>query len=142
MSTQKLSKKELIKQIATEVEDPKLREQLIDALLEREESRYPSWESQPHMAVHPDAVPSNIRLQKSVIVIAGIVAFLWLNGWANATPRTDTGYSMLRFGSFLMPFIFLLKYIHLSNITKWQRRDRRSPRKFWGAMLQPPVDEK
>lgn len=142
MSTQKPSKRELIKQIASDVEDPKLREQLIDALLDQEESSHNRWDSGSHMAVHPDAVPSNVRLQKSMIVIAGVVLFLWLNSWANGTPRTETGYSMLRFASFFLPFIFLLKYIHLSNITKWQRRDRKQPRKFWGAMIQPPVDEK
>jgi hypothetical protein len=142
MSTRKLSKKELIKQIATEVDDPELKEQLIDALLEQERSRSNGWESQPHMAVHPDAVPSNIRLQKTVLIIVGLVLFLLMTAWANGTPETNPNKIVLRFMSIFMPAICLLKYKHLSNISKWQRRGRKPSRKFWGAMIRPPVDEK
>jgi hypothetical protein len=142
MSTRKLSKKELIKQIATEVDDPELREQLIDALLEQEKSRSHEWEGQPHMAVHPDAVPSNIRLQKTVLVIVGLILFLMMTAWANGTPKTDSDHIVLRFASVFFPVICWLKYKHLSNISKWQRRGRKPTRKFWGAVIQPPVDKK
>lgn len=142
MSVRKPSKKELIKQIATEVEDPKLKEQLIDALLEREETRYPRWNNSPHMAVHPDAVPSNVRLHKLVNAVAGVVAFSLVLSHLKGTPETDTSYPFLQLATVIFPFFALLKHIQLSNITKWQRRDRKSPRKFWGVMIQPPVDEK
>jgi hypothetical protein len=137
MSTQKLSKRELIKQIATGVEDPELREQLIDALLEREESRHPSWDSRPHMAVHPDAVPSNVRLHKWVNAIVGVVIFSLVLSYLEGTPETDTSYPFLQFATVFFPFLALLKHIQLSNVTKWQRRGRKPTRKFWGAMLQP-----
>jgi hypothetical protein len=142
MNTRKLSKRELIKQIATDVDDPKLKEQLIDALLEREETRYSRWNSSPHMAVHPDAVPSNVRLHKLVNAVVAVVIFLLVFSHLKGTPETDTSYPFLQFATVFIPFIALLKHIQLSNITKWQCRGRKPPRKFWGAMIQPPVDEK
>jgi hypothetical protein len=142
MSTRELSKKELIKKIATEVEDPKLREQLIDALLEQEKSRINGWESQPHMAVHPDAVPSNVRLYKWVNAIVGVVFFSIILTYLKGTPKTDTSYSFLQFMLFFVPLLALLQHNKLCNVSKWQRRGRKPPRKFWGAMIQPPADEK
>lgn len=129
MNTQTLSKRELIKQIATEVEDPKLREPLIDALLEREEN------NSPHMAVHPDAVPSNVRLHKLVNAVVGVVAFSLVLSHLKGTPETDTSYPFLQFATVFFPFLALLKHIQLSNITKWQRRGRKPNREFWGAKL-------
>lgn len=137
MNTQTLSKRELIKQIATGVEDPELREQLIDALLEREETRYPRWNNSPHMAVHPDAVPSNVRLHQWVNAIVGVVIFSLVLSYLEGTPETDTSYPFLQFAIVLAPLLALLKHIQLSNVIKWQRRGRKPTRKFWGAMLQP-----
>jgi hypothetical protein len=135
MSTQKLSKRELIKQIATGVEDPELREQLIDALLEREESRYPSWDTKSHMAVHPDAVPSNVRLNKWLNALGGLLTSSIMATVLLSTKESIPTWLILVTVLAIGPF--LVKHIYLSNIANWQRRERKPTRKFWGAMLQP-----
>ena len=137
MSTRKLTKKELINRIANEVEDPELRGQMIDALLECEGARYADWNSRPHMAVHPKAVPSNVRLHKWVNAIVGVVFFSLVLSHLNGTPETDTSYPFLQLMIVLVPILALLKHIQLSNVTKWQRHGRKSSRKFWGAMFRP-----
>jgi hypothetical protein len=135
MNTGKLSRRELIKQIATEVDDPELREKLIDALLEREEARSHRWNNQSHMAVHPDAVPSNVRLHKWINAIVAVVFFSLVLSHLEGTPKSDTSYPFLQFLLVFAPFLALLKHIQLSNITSWQRGGKKGARKFWGARL-------
>lgn len=132
MNTTKLSNKELIKQVSTEVEDLNLRKQLIDALMEREETKNHRWNTQPNMAVHPDAIPSNVRLKKWANAIGGAVFFFLVLSKYNDTPESATSHSFFWLMTILVPVIFLLQHIHLSNISKWQNRGRKPARRWWG----------
>lgn len=135
MSDRTLSKKELIKQVATEVADPNLRKQLIDAIYEHQEPSHASWKSQPHMAVHPDAVPKNIRLYKWLNAIVAVVFFSIVQSRLADTPESFASYPFLAFMTVFVPVMALIKHIQLSNVSNWQRRRRKPRRKYWGACL-------